>query len=43
MLKLKDKVKLLDFIALKLRQEKGGEETICALIGDNRNTKTYEI
>ena len=39
MLKLKDKVKQLDFIALKLRREKGGEETVCALIRDNRNTK----
>lgn len=36
-------MKQFDFIALKLRWEKGGEETVCALVGDNRNTKTYEI
>lgn len=43
MLKLKDKVKQLDFIALKLRQANGGEETICALTGDNRKAKAHEM
>lgn len=41
MLKLKDKVKQLDFycLSMKLRQENG--EAICALTGDNRKTAPW--